>query len=620
MTKKAKSQDLPPSRSKWRSPARWLKLGVIALFLVGAGWWLFPRFFNTEAEAVDYQNVAVDRGDISVEITGSGTIQPKDQYKVTPRVKGEVQSAPFEEGQQISKGDLLYQIDAGDVSNNIEKSQLSLERTKLNASENEDLVDGLTVTIPIDGVLSDFDLEVGDEVQKGAKIGAVENRNKMVLTVPFNVAAMGNISVGQTADVFLDDFYQSISGTVTYINSGQKVMDGSAIVKDVEITVENPGALTPEHTGYATVGGITSYASANFAYLKSTEILADSGGEVSAVHYQAGDQVTAGSVLLELTSKDVQNQVKTNDMSIREAELSLASMYDQLDDYRITSPISGTVTSKTVKAGDSVESGDEMAVIADLSQLYFDINVDELDISNIQQGQKVTVTADALPGQVFEGVVDHVSIMGTSQNVVTTYPVKVVLDASDDLLPGMNVNASIVVESKANVLRVPVAALVRGNMVLVADSQNRGQKDEMQTEDLPAAGNALPTPQNDGAKAEPDSSLPQPSDANTDNKDNASQTAARGRGGQMEAPTGYRYVEIEIGINDENYVEVMSGLNEGDLVAVPLNGESGNENANKSGMQGGTTVVTMEGPGGGGGAPPGGGGGAPSGGGGGFRP
>ena len=101
--------------------------------------------------------------------------------------------------------------------------------------------------------------------------------------------------------------------------------------------------------------------------------------------------------------------------------------------------------------------------------------IDETDISKIQVGQRVEVTADAMPGETFGGTVTNISLEGSSQGGVSTYPVTVTLDNTDKLLPGMNINAKIVIGSASGVLCIPADALMRDNQVYVKDdSGHRG--------------------------------------------------------------------------------------------------------------------------------------------------
>ena len=114
-------------------------------------------------------------------------------------------------------------------------------------------------------------------------------------------------------------------------------------------------------------------------------------------------------------------------------------------------------------------AGGNLAVLYDMSTLTFEMKVNELDINNIQVGQEVEITADALEGMTFKGYVDKININGTTANGRTTYPVTVVVEGTpEELKPGMNVSAEVLVEDAGNVLCVPVEAVQRGNTVLVA--------------------------------------------------------------------------------------------------------------------------------------------------------
>lgn len=94
---------------------------------------------------------------------------------------------------------------------------------------------------------------------------------------------------------------------------------------------------------------------------------------------------------------------------------------------------------KNTKAGDTLNSGGDsntaMAIIYDMSALTFDMYVDELDVLDVEVGQKVEVTVDAFEGETFTGQVTNVSLESTSSNGVTQYPVTVQMDEVGDLLP-----------------------------------------------------------------------------------------------------------------------------------------------------------------------------------------
>ena len=215
----------------------------------------------------------------------------------------------------------------------------------------------------------------------------------------------------------------------------------------------------------------------------------------------------------------------------------------------------------------------ELAVIYDLSELTFEMSIDELDITNVKVGQEVEVTADAFSGVIYTGHVTNVSLNGSYQSGVTTYPVVVTLDEAGDLLPGMNVDGTIILEKSEDVLYIPSGALQRGDVVYVRDSSLTEEQKAM----VPASGSSVPA----GFSGISERVL-------------------------AEVPEGFTAVKVETGLVTDDYVEIVSGLSEGQEIYVS---ETEMSSSGMFGMMGGMTV-TMSGPGGGGpgGGGPGGGG------------
>src|SRR5699024_9314097 len=144
----------------------------------------------------------------------------------------------------------------------------------------------------------------------------------------------------------------------------------------------------------------------------------------------------------------------------------LETTQDSYDNYTIKAPIAGQVIAKNYNVGETItrdsNSENTLAVIYDLSSLTFEMSIDELDVSQVEVGQSVVVTADAFEGETFSGTVTNVSLESTYSNGVTTYPVTVTMnDGLDKLLPGMNVDGVITLAQADDVLTIPVDALMR---------------------------------------------------------------------------------------------------------------------------------------------------------------
>lgn len=544
-------------------------ISAVLVFVIAGG--VCFSVFGKKKQTEKINTAKADTGDIALTISGTGTIEANEQYNVTSLVKGEITSAPFEEGDTVKKGDLLYKIDTTDIENNIAKSKLSVEKSQNTYSQNVKELSKLTITAPISGNISELYVESGDTVGANSKIADITDTSKMTLTVPFIDEHTAGVSAGMTAEVTLQNTNDTVTGTVERITTGTYVNSAGVTVRDVEIAIDNPGSVKEGDKATAIVGDTACSDSGTFKNYGSKTVYSEISGTVASLSYKKGDRVTSGSVIAKLTSDSLQQNITSNELSLRESKLSLQNTYNELDNYSITSPISGTVIQKTSKQGDTLDNTNSsvtMAVIADMSKILFTMSIDELDISKIKVGQEVSITADALPDEKFSGYVESVSIVGTSSNGVTTYPVTVVVNDPKDLIPGMNVSAEITVEKKENVIRVPVSAVRRGDTVAMK-SDKATAKDEESTDE----NDKKPT-----------------------------------LGGNI--PDGFVSVPVKTGINDDTYIEIISGISAGDEVWIPaVSNNSSNTNTQQGGMPGGGEM-----PGGGGGMP-GGGGGAPGGGG-----
>ena len=557
-----------PAPSKKR--LRKIIAAVIVLVLLGGGLLAFGGSGKSqERQAAEYTTETVTRQDITTELSYSGTLEPADSYIVTGLVAGEILTADFEEGDTVKKDDVLYTIDSSDAGNSLERAENAVAQAQRSYDQLLDSLDDLSIRANTAGQVVDLAVEVGDEVTMGQTIATLRDSATMTIELPFPADEAALFTIGQSAQVTVDGSFETVYGTVTSISASDTVLSGNRIVRNVEISVSNPGAITNTSTATATVGTSACAQSGTFAYAAEKTVTAKASGEVASLSVQEGDMVSKDQVLVVLSSDSLDDQIQNAADQVEDAKLSLDSQQDSLDNYTISSPIDGTIVDKTYKQGDNAEAGKQLCTIFDLSYLTFTMNIDELDISQVAVGQKVRITADAVEGQTFEGTVTKVSINGTTSGGVTAYPVTVRIDNTDGLLPGMNVDGAIVVSEKQDVLAVPVEAVERGNQILV------------QTGETTSGDKAV---------------------------------------GENGIPTGFEYVEVTLGETNGEYIEITDGLSDGDVIAyVQPTFEASSLMDEMYGPMGTETMVVEAEPmPAGGGGPGGGGGGMPAGGGGGF--
>lgn len=504
---------LPKKRKKW-----FKALAVLLAASLAAGWFFFrPDRSAGGTEAGQYRLDTVQRRDLTASVDGAGTVRAIESYQVDALVTGEVLEAPLEVGDWVEKGDLLYRIDAGEAEVGLQQAQLSLRQAQLSYDQ---LAAGQKVTASGAGVVQQVYVREGDLVSPGSPIADVADTSVMTLTLPFQSADAAGLVPGQSAQVTIAGTLETLPGTVESVASADLVGAGGALVRPVKLRVSNPGALTEETSATAVVGEAACAGSGSFEACSRQTVVAQTSGQVTAVPVTAGSRVSAGTPLATLGGSALKDSLESAAISVENARLTCQRARDALENYTITAPISGTVIEKNVKAGDKVDgiNSGTLAVIYDLSCLTLTMNVNELDIGKIQPGQQVELTAAALPGQTFRGVVDRVSINGTTTNGFTTYPATILVEEYGELKPGMNVSATIHGDTAAGVLTVPVEAVSRGDKVLAAPKEALAQ---------------------DGTLADPS---------------------------KLEERT------VTLGLSDDHYIEITSGLAEGDTIAYQAAG------------------------------------------------
>ena len=145
---------------------------------------------------------------------------------------------------------------------------------------------------------------------------------------------------------------------------------------------------------------------------------------------------------------------------LAQAEANLASIKRQMDSLTVVAPIDGTITDVAVQEGDVVKQGATLVTLADLTKMKAVIPVNEIDMPKIVPGQQVAITLDALPGQRFHGKVSSVGYEGQIRDNIVTYEVTADIPNPDGKLRGgMTADVTVILQSKKNVLVLPVDAL-----------------------------------------------------------------------------------------------------------------------------------------------------------------
>jgi HlyD family secretion protein len=160
---------------------------------------------------------------------------------------------------------------------------------------------------------------------------------------------------------------------------------------------------------------------------------------------------------------------------IAAAEARVAAAQATLDQVSITAPFDGTITGVTSQPGDQVTAGTLALHIDDLSQLYVDLEVSEVDINQVKLGQQVILTFDAIPDKEYQGEVIEVALAGMETQGVVNFNVTVELTNNDEKVkPGLTSAASIITAQLDEALLVPNRAvrIVNGERVVYVQTNS----------------------------------------------------------------------------------------------------------------------------------------------------
>lgn len=240
--------------------------------------------------------------------------------------------------------------------------------------------------------------------------------------------------------------------------------------------------------------------------------------------------------LAELQAGSKQTDIQQQQEVVNQLELAVKSAQNDLDNATLKAPFAGTVVSVGVSEGDQATATTTVATLIDPNLVRIDATLDEASVAKVKAGQQAIVTFDAIPGRTFTGQVAVVTPAGVTQQGVVTFPITVVFNAQGATIPsGVSATVRIVTDRRQNALVVPSRAIKRRGRDVTVDVITAGGKLESRP--------------------------------------------------------------VQVGItSDQGQVEILSGLNEGDKIAVP-------SAAQQSGQQGGAFGAGGL-PGLGGGAPP----------------
>ena len=521
---------------------------VTVIILAYVGYLGYQKLTSPSAQT-RYILAAVQKGTLISSVSGSGQVSASNQVDIKSKASGDAVYVGVKNGQTVSAGTLLAQIDSSDAQKSVRDAEDGLENAKISFAK---LVGSDNPTVPKNkqdaqtNLLSAYDSGFNTVANAFLDLPTIMSGLQDILF-------SSNTSLGSSGQWNIDYYTDAVknidSATLQYRNDVNSKYQTARTKYDNNFQDYKSASRFSDNTTvdslinetYDTAKSIAeAVKSANNLIQFYKDKLSEKGFRPQALadtHLANLNTYTGktNSQLLNLSS--IKNTIKSDKdailnadldvqsqrLSLKQKEIALQDAKDKLSDYYIRAPFNGVVAKIDIQKGDSLSSGSAVATFI-TTQKIAEISLNEVDVAKVKIDQKATLTFDAIDGLTITGQVADVDNLGTVSQGVVSYGVKIAFDTQDDRIkPSMSVSAAIITDTKTDALLVPNSAV-------------KSQGDNYYVEILDVS--ILNSQQNNsGSQGVTSPTLPQ-------NK------------------------SVEIGASDDSMTEIVSGLKEGDKVVT----------------------------------------------------
>ncbi len=416
--------------------------GFIALSLALIGFTSYSILKGSEAD-IDLNSLTVEvkEEDLNVEISASGRVEPIKSVNVSPKDPARLVKLLVEQGDRVTAGQTLAIMENRELANQISSSQAELKQSRANLGEGKAKIDAEIAQAQArlrqaEAKLNQAQNRIPKDIeQTQSQINAAKSRFKLVQErLKRNEYLLKQGAITQDAFDEISNDYQNAQSSIDELSQrleqlgttgGSEVEQIKAEIKEARISLEQKQATAPE-------------------------------------------EVTALEASLEQT-----------EVSVKQSEI-------QYNDSIVKAPFDGIVTQRYAvegsfvapsTSGSSTASASANSILALAQGLEVIAKVAELDIGQLQPGQKVKIVADAYPDREFEGEIKRIAPEAIIEENVTSFEVRVkLLTGQDTLRSKMNVDVTFVGEKLADSLLVPTVAIFTQNGeqgVMIPDENNK---------------------------------------------------------------------------------------------------------------------------------------------------
>ena len=425
---------------------RFLIIAGIIVVLAVVGVVVVPRFLpqsGTQSTASTYQTQSAEMGSLTAYVGATGTVRSNQTATLIWQTSGTVDEVKVKKGDPVKANDVLTNLLPSSLAQNLILAQADLITAKENLKKamdnNEARAAAALALANATKALDDAETESQSKLYQRAGANTID-------------IARANLILAEQKVSDAEDAYNRVAGRST-----EDQVYAAALSQLANARQERDRA---------------NYNLLYVEGLPDPNDIATSNAKLE----QAKAKL--------LTAKSDWEKVKDgpNPDDITSAQVKLAATQATLNLVRLTAPFDGTITLVNIQHGDQVSAGTKAFQIDDLSRLLVDVQVSEVDINRVQNGQPVTLTFDAIANKEYNGIVTEIASVGTSVSGAVNFNVTVeITDFDDSVKPGMTAAVNIAVTQLDNVLTVPNQAVrvVNGKRVVYVLKNNLPTKVEI---------------------------------------------------------------------------------------------------------------------------------------------
>jgi HlyD family secretion protein len=458
---------------------------VILILLLLVGTFVYGKI-KSGSTSVQYQTSTVQKGMLTVSVSGTGQVSASEQVSLKPQVSGTISSVRVKENQEVKAGDVIAVIDQTSAANDVAKAKASLEQAQASydklvsgATNNEIATQNLTLKTAqqsLDQAKADYDNTITTQKRTVDKAYTTYLNSGLALKQSDNATTATLTLSGSYSGTEEGKYSISVytgSGGIYYSASGLGTESGQ-MTRGVSVPLGHGLYGTWSTTGElytSTIWTLSVPNAESASYTTNLDAYKTALDSQKQAVDKAKNAVTSAENSYEKTRLQVEDTLapaSSTDLASSQAQVTsaraqLSNAYDAYDNTVIKAPFDGVIADLTVDAGDEASSGTSIATIITKQQVAT-ISLNEVDAAKVKVGDLATVTFSAVSDLTISGKVGDVDNIGTvSQNVVN-FSAKVVFDTQSDLVkPGMSASVDIITDSAQDALIVPSAAVKMAN-------------------------------------------------------------------------------------------------------------------------------------------------------------